>query len=265
LRREDIAQLCGISATWYAWIEQGRATTVSAQTLDALAHGLQLSTAERAYLFKIAGCTDPTPPPPRHTDVARLAELTDAIRAPAYIIDEHWDALAWNRAAGELFTDWLGSGSRRGARRRHSDAVALDAHPNLLRYVFLHPRAQAFIIGWEERARRLVAEYRADTPTWREDPRHEGLVSELSAASPAFATAWRSQRVLARDGGTRCFQHPSRGRCEYQQHILRLAQQPGLRLTVLTPSELPTRREDQAHTAVGEAGAAIKPRRVREP
>ena len=239
LGREDVAHLCGISATWYTWIEQGRATTISAQTLDALAHGLQLSVAERAYLFKIAGRADPSPPQPRGTDVARLVELTAAIMTPAYIIDEHWDALAWNHSAAELFTDWLGSAARVAragvVRRGHSGMVRISSRPNLLRYVFLHPRAQAFVIGWEERAWRLVEEYRADTPTWREDPRHEEIVSELAAASPAFAAAWRSQRVLSRDGGTRCFQHPARGRCPYQQHILRLAQHPGLRLTVLTP------------------------------
>lgn len=246
LRREDVAQLCGISATWYTWIEQGRATTVSAQTLDALAHGLQLSAAERAYLFRVAGRADPEPPRPRDTDVARLRELTGAIRTPAYIIDEHWDALAWNHAAAELFIDWLGSGARRGrpgvvrrgepGRQGPVPEVELDSRANLLRYVFLHPRAQAFIVGWEERASGLVAEYRADTPSWCEDPRHDALVRELVAASPVFAAAWRSQRVLSRDGGGRCFQHPLRGRCRYQQHILHLAQHPGLRLTVLTPS-----------------------------
>ena len=225
LRREEVAQLCGISATWYTWVEQGRTTAVSAQTLDALAQGLQLSPAERAYLFQLAGRADPAPPPPRSTDLAQLQALTAAIRTPAYVIDGHWDALAWNRAAAELFADWLGSAA--AARTAH--------HPNLLRYVFLHPRAREFIVDWEERARRLVAEYRADTPAWREDPRHEALVNELSAASTAFAAAWRSQRVLARDGGGRGFQHPTRGACRYEQHVLRLAQRPELRLTVLAP------------------------------
>jgi len=224
LRREEVAQLCGISATWYTWVEQGRTTAVSAQTLDALAQGLQLSPAERAYLFQLAGRADPTPPPPRSPDLAQLATLTAAIRTPAYIIDGHWDALAWNRAAAELFSDWLGSA-----------VPAAAQHPNLLSYVFLHPRARAFIIDWEERARRLVAEYRADQPSWREDPRHEALVGELCGASAAFASAWRSQRVLARDGGGRGFRHPTRGDCRYEQHVLRLAQRPELRLTVLVP------------------------------
>jgi transcriptional regulator with XRE-family HTH domain len=221
LRREDVAALCGISVTWYTWIEQGRATAISVQTLDALAQGLRLSAAERAYLFQLAARTDPAPPELPDADQAQLRALLSAIRAPAYILDPHWEARAWNRTAAELFGDWLGRPE--------------DSHPSLLRYVFLHPRASAFIVDWEERGRQLVAQYRADTPSWREDPRHERLVRELTAASPAFAAAWRSQAVLSRDGGSRRFQHPVRGRCRYQQHVLRLAQQPGLRLTVLTP------------------------------
>lgn len=226
LRREDVAALCAISVTWYTWIEQGRTTNISVQTLDALAHGLKLSTAERAYLFQLAARADPAPPPPSEADDAQLRALIQAIRGPAYVLDPHWEARVWNRAAAELFGDWLGSSGR---------TRQPPGHPSLLRYVFLHPQAPVFILDWEERARQLVAQYRADTPGWREDPRHAALVNELTAASPVFASAWRSQAVLSRDGGSRSFLHPLRGRCHYQQHVLRLAQQSALRLTVLTP------------------------------
>lgn len=220
-----MAALCGVSVTWYTWIEQGHTTAISVQTLDALAQGLKLSSAERAYLFQLAGRADPAPPQPPQADEAQLGALIRAIRAPAYILDPHWEALIWNRAAAQLFVDWLGAG--RAVRK---------PLPSLLRFVFLDPRAPAFIVDWEARARQLAAQYRADTPTWRDDPRHEGLVRELTAASPVFAAAWRSQAVLPRDGGSRSFQHPARGHCHYQQHVMRLAQHPGLRLTVLTPA-----------------------------
>ena len=48
LRREEVAQLCGLSVTWYTWIEQGRDVSVSATTLARLARGLRLSRAERS-------------------------------------------------------------------------------------------------------------------------------------------------------------------------------------------------------------------------
>src|SRR5262252_4059594 len=59
LRREEVAQLCGLSATWYAWIEQGRDVSVSPTALARLATALRLGRAERAYLFELAGKRDP--------------------------------------------------------------------------------------------------------------------------------------------------------------------------------------------------------------
>src|SRR5215469_16581545 len=61
LRREEIAQCSGMSATWYTWLEQGRDVSAS-QALAALATPLQLTPAERAYLFQLAGKPDPAAP-----------------------------------------------------------------------------------------------------------------------------------------------------------------------------------------------------------
>jgi transcriptional regulator with XRE-family HTH domain len=218
LRREEAALLCGISPTWFTWIEQGRTTSVSVPTLAAIARGLRLSRAERSYLFELAARADPSPPRTHAADPQQLQPLLDEIRSPAYVLDRHWDAVAWNKPARELFTHWLGKPDR-----------------NLLHFVFLVPQARKFIVGWADRAQRLVAEFRADTAGWRDDPVRQALVQELVDASPEFAATWASQQVLARDGGRRRFQHPRRGRCEYEQFTLKLSQHAELKLTVLTP------------------------------
>jgi transcriptional regulator with XRE-family HTH domain len=223
LRREEVAALCGISPTWYTWIEQGRTSAISVETLGALARGLRLSQAERTYLFELASRADPAPARPAESDPHRLADLIGAVSTPAYVLDRHWDALGWNPSAAELFEDWLGSND--GPKR------------NLLRYVFLHPRAPSLIIDWPERARRLVAEYRADTAAWHDDPVRRALVDELSWSSEPFETAWRAQNVLGREGGLRRFQHPRRGLCLYEQFTLRVAQRAELKLTVLVPKD----------------------------
>ncbi|MGH8327658.1 MAG: helix-turn-helix transcriptional regulator [Steroidobacteraceae bacterium] len=226
LRREEAAQLCGISPTWYTWIEQRRTAAISVETLSAIAAGLRLSRAERAYLFELGARTDPKPPraDAEGSDPEQLSALVRAVRSPAYILDRHWDAIVWNRPAAELFVNWLGRG-------------AGTAERNLLRYVFVDDRAPGFIVDWDERARRLVAEYRADTASWRDDPVRKAFVHELCAASSAFESAWRSQQVLSREGGVRAFQHPKRGHCRYEQYTLRLAQRPELKLTILLPSD----------------------------
>jgi transcriptional regulator with XRE-family HTH domain len=221
LRREEAAQLCGISPTWFTWIEQGRTTSVSVPTLAAIARGLRLSRAERSYLFELAARADPAPPNTDNADPQQLRALVDAIRTPAYVLDRHWDAICWNKSATELFSAWLG-----GKTARETDR-------NLLRFVFLRPDARKFILNWSDRARRLVAEYRADTATLRDDPVRQTLVQELSDASLEFAATWKAQQVLSRDGGQRGFHHARRGRVEYLQYTLRVAQQPDLKLTVL--------------------------------
>ena len=219
LRREEAAQLCGISPTWFTWIEQGRTAAVSVPTLAALARGLRLSRAERSYLFELASRADPAPPREHRADPQQLRALVDAIRSPAYVLDRHWDAVVWNRAAADLLSPWL-------ADHAHADH-------NLLRFVFLQPVARRFMVNWSDRARRIVAEYRADTAAWRDDPVRKALVQELTDESDEFVAAWKSQQVLARDGGQRAFQHPRRGRCVYEQQTLRVAQHPDLKLTVL--------------------------------
>jgi transcriptional regulator with XRE-family HTH domain len=51
LRREELAQLAGMSATWYTWLEQQRPIKVSANVLDNLARVLKLNPIERVQLF----------------------------------------------------------------------------------------------------------------------------------------------------------------------------------------------------------------------
>ena len=236
LRREEVAALCGISTTWYTWIEQERTTAVSAHTLGELARGLGLSAAERRYLFQLAGRADPQGAAVAEADLASYGMLVRSVRFPAYVLDRHWNALAWNPPAADLFADWLAS--RTGARvRRAAPDTPGPAAPNLLRYVFLHPRAPRLIVDWPERARRLVAEYRADSAAWSDDPAHARLVDELCVASPAFEAAWRSQQVLAREGGERRFRHPLKGEVSYVQFTMRMAQPGDVKLIVLHPSK----------------------------
>lgn len=229
LRREEVAALCQISPTWYTWIEQGRTTAVSEATLHALADGLRLTQAERAYLFELGGRSRDHQAGPQAMkdtpDRPALQALVDAIKAPAYVLDRHWDALAWNRAAGRLFASWLGP--RRGEGG--------PADRNLLRWLLVSPDARAMLQDWPQRLRRVVAEYRADTAAWGDDPAGQALVSALRTASPDFDEAWRAQDVLAREGGLRTFVMKDGSRCTYLQTTLHPAERTDLKLTVLLP------------------------------
>lgn len=220
LRREELAQLCGVSPTWLTWLEQGREVSPSAALLARLAEVLQLTAAERGYLFTLAERLDPREGG-GEGGAEGLDAMVAAIHAPAYILDRQWDALAWNGEAAGLFAGWL---DRQGGR------------PNLLRYMFGEPGARALIADWPERAHRLVAEFRADAGKHAAQPPLSDLVDELARGSADFAALWTRQEVAAREGGLRRFHHPQRGTLAYQQATLRLAQRPDLKLVMLLPA-----------------------------
>jgi transcriptional regulator with XRE-family HTH domain len=219
LRREEIAQLSGVSATWYTWIEQGRDVSVSPAALSRLARVMRLTSAERGYLFDVAGRRDPEAPveqPLGDLAVGREPVLT-AIAAPAYVLDRTWNAMVWNNAAGRLFIGWLDGENNR----------------NLLRYVFLNPVARTLIADWETRALRLAAEFRADYSRHLAAPDNRALVEDLRNSSAFFEHAWQGHAVVEREGGERTFNHPRDGFLSYRQTTFLLAPHQDVKLVVL--------------------------------
>ena len=219
LRREELAQLAGVSVTWYTWIEQGRDVSVSPAALARLARILRLTSAERSYLFDLAGRRDPDAPPEAIDDdsSAALRPVVHAITTPAYVLDRAWNALVWNSAATRLFVGWLDGAAQR----------------NLLRYVFLSPEAPRLIADWQTRAFRLAAEFRADYSRHlaAEDTRQ--LADGLRAESELFRRAWQAHAVTEREGGERTFNHPSRGFLRFRQTTFLLARRQEVKLVVL--------------------------------
>jgi transcriptional regulator with XRE-family HTH domain len=211
LRREEVAQLAGISATWYTWIEQAREINVSSEALDRLATALKLSKTERSYLFDMADRRDPQAHQSEvDTAPETLVSILNQIKVPAYIMGRTWNILVWNHGAE-------------------------GQDPNLLRFVFSNPVAKQFVVNWEMRSRRLVAEFRADCRSRLEEPEVKQLVDELSNSSSDFERFWKQHDVLERQGGQREFQHPDLGLIEFQQVTLRLVEQEQLKLVLLQP------------------------------
>lgn len=223
LRREEMAQLCGISVTWYTWIEQGRTASISPQTLSCIADALHLPAAKRAYLFELADKKDPLGLADSQAESipAGLLAVVRNMREPAYLLDQYWNAIAWNTPAKNLFAGWLNQKT---------------TSPNLLFFMFFTDSAKELLSDWEQRARRLVAEFRADCGQRLDDPKIQAMTEALSAQSPLFKHAWGLQDVVAREGGERRFQHPVRGALTYQQVNFRVANRPDLKLITLIQS-----------------------------
>jgi transcriptional regulator with XRE-family HTH domain len=219
LRREEVALLAGISVTWLTRLEQGREVQASAAALARLARVLELSRAERAYLFELAGRRDPDElPPVAEAPPASLMDSIDLVTVPAYLLDPAWTAIGWNAEAAALFGDWFGGTEK-----------------NLLRYVFLDPSARAFIADWEHRSARLVAEFRIDYERRRRLAAVTELAEALVAGSNEFRRLWEGQDVLGREGGLRVFNHQTRGRLTFEQLTFIPATEPEMKLVMLLP------------------------------
>lgn len=221
LRREELAQISGISATWYTWIEQGRDVSISAATLDNLANALRMEPAAREYLFSLAAVKDPQAV---HISGARDVSLKNCVNqftCPAYLLDSCWNVLAWNAQAEALFSGWLG----------------VDPQPNLLDFMFLHPLARKLVTNWAERAKRVVAEFRAETSHYAHSDAVRETVISLRERSTDFNQWWTQQEVLSREGGERRFNHPAEGEKSYRQQTFFPAGYADCKLVMLVPQE----------------------------
>ncbi len=145
-----------------------------------------------------------------------------AVAAPAYALDRCWDVLAWNDAAADIFRGWL-------------DANGAPGTKNLLRYIFLDEAAPTLIQDWERRARRVVAEFRAECSAYLDDPPVRALTDALQRESPRFAALWSQQDVVEREGGRRGFRHPVRGDIDFAQVTFRLSGHDDVKLVMLLP------------------------------
>ncbi|MBV9562153.1 MAG: helix-turn-helix domain-containing protein [Bradyrhizobium sp.] len=228
LRREELATLAGISVTWCAWIEQGRPVQASPEALSRLAEALSLTRAERAYLFELAGRID-SDDPAGLTEQApvSLVAAVEGLQYPAYGLDRLWNACCWNGAAANLFCGWLDGKHQR----------------NLLRFVFTDEVARSFIPQWQERAGRLLAEFRADFGHTFRDPRVRAFIDALKAESALFTRLWDGQNVQHRMGGLRTFDHPRCGRLRFDQHSFSPTERQDFKLVLLVP------RPSERHSA----------------
>jgi transcriptional regulator with XRE-family HTH domain len=127
LRREELAALAGVSASWYTRLERGDATGVSAEVLDAISSTLRLDDVERAHLFDLARMTQggirrqhrrrTTAPRVRPVLQQILDQMTEL---PAAVQNERHDVIAVKRSAGRSTP----SCSRPQTARRTSPATS---------------------------------------------------------------------------------------------------------------------------------------------
>ena len=178
LRREEVADLAGISVDYYTRLEQGR-VGASASVLVALESALRLDEDHLAYLYEVAGKTVARPrrPQPQRVRPAMQRLLNQIVDVPAIVLGRRLDILAWNPLAAALYMDF---------------SKVPAEHRNYVRMFFFDARMRSLHADWEYAARACVATLRSQAAGHADDPTLASLVGELSLRSDRFRQLWAS-------------------------------------------------------------------------
>ena len=234
LRREEVADLAGVSADYYTQLERGDIDGASDSVLGAIARALRLDDAERLHLFDLA----------RPEATTRLAASGGVIRPSvrrvldaftegmALVRNRRWDYLAANPLAravyGEVFDGRTGP-------------------PNHARYVFFDDRSRDFFDDWPAVAHDTARILRSEAGRDLHDPGHAELIEELWQTSAEFRDVWSQHDVRLPAAGLHRFHHPLVGELDLVFEAAELRADPGLTLLLATadagsPTEAALRR-----------------------
>lgn len=223
LRREELAQLAGVSVAYYTRLEQGQSIAASDGVLDALARALQLRDDERTHLFALARTRTarrPRSPRTERASSGSLALLEAMDRVPAVVLGRFGDVLAWNP---------LGHALLAGHVEFHAPQSA-STRPNVIRMLFLDPHTRDLHRRWDDEAALVVASLRFIAAQNRDDRALAQLVGELSVSSPEFAALWAEHTVALCSSGVKHLHHPEVGDIDVHYQALHLPDSEGQRL-----------------------------------
>jgi len=225
LRREEVALRANISPTWYAWLEQGRGGGPSADVLDRIARALMLTDVEREHLF-LLGLGRPPEARYRKAEgvTPRLQRVLDALEpCPAIIRTATWDVVAWNQATVLGLMDY---------------ASLPLAERNMLRFIFVDPRARAAHYDWESVARMSLSAFRLESARAGAAADVEHLVDELCRLSPEFQAMWRDNDPpgAGHADGLKHVRHPVLGPIAFEYSAFAVDGRPDLILAVYNPA-----------------------------
>ncbi|KPI28885.1 helix-turn-helix domain protein [Actinobacteria bacterium OV450] len=218
LRREEVAVLAGVSASWYAWLEQGRPIKVSDGILDAISRALRLGEPERVHLYRLADANPPLPlSDPDVPDSGLFQRMVDTqLLGPACVIDRYWEVLAFNEPAAEVLS------------------LGREGNGNFLTSLFTGSHGERYL-NRAEVARRMTARFRLQSSYGADDARYEEMADRLAAGDTRFAELWERHEVEEFGPITVELDHPEEGPVPFVLFTMDLDEAARTRLLVYLP------------------------------
>ncbi|WP_199810859.1 helix-turn-helix transcriptional regulator [Streptomyces sp. NRRL F-525] len=224
LRREEVAELCTMSADYFARLERGDGPQPSEQMLAAIARGLRLTPDERDHLFLLAG----------HRTARRGARLEHVSPGLMRVMDGLADTTAQVMGPlGETLLQTPSAVALLGEQTRYTGNSRSATH----RW-FTDPaeRERYDPEDHDVNSRTNVALLRAAVTRDGPGSPAAGLADVLRRTSDEFARLWERHEVGLRWSETKRFVHPQVGRLDlYCQLLLEPDQGQSLLVFTATP------------------------------
>ncbi|MFD9636519.1 helix-turn-helix transcriptional regulator [Streptomyces violascens] len=218
LRREEVAELAGVSTDYIVRLEQGRGLRPSANVVEALARALRLPPDERDYLFNLARQRPRNTDYPATTAAPPLAHLvTDLSPLPAMLMNHRYDILAWNVEMAKLLVDF---------------GTLPPPQRNAMWLCLMHPRIRDFYVDRERVVREGIAHLRAAWAAHPDDRALTDLITEFTTHDEEFARLWAERDIKVNGRGHKAIRHPDAGVIAVHFEVLVPLQDPGQRLVI---------------------------------
>lgn len=223
LRREEVAELAGVSVDYVVRLEQGRGLRPSADVVEALSRALRLTPDERTYLFDLAHQRPRDTAEPATTAAPPLALLVaDLSPLPAMLMNHRYDILAWNAEMAGLLLDF--------------DTLP-PPRRNAMWLCLVHPGMREFYVDRERVVREGVAHLRTAWAAHPEDQALTDLIAECAARDDEFARLWAERDVKVNGRGHKVLRHPDVGEIAVHFETLMPLQDTDQQLVIYRPAD----------------------------
>ena len=225
LRREEVAQLAGVSTTWYTWLEQGRDIQASPSVLDCVAGALKMNADERKYLYSLA-IEDGSAAYAPESQTLRISPslqkiITGLEHCPVIVSDRMCNIVGWNQAACHVFLDF--------------DRIPPEER-NMIRLLFSRREFRRLAVNWEQFASGFLSMFRSYYGRYVSDEWYERFLGEMTEAYPEFRSMWEHGQVSYAPEVHLEFRHAKAGKMVYELTSLSVSGQDDLRLSIYTPA-----------------------------